>query len=85
MYEIVIERRARKLLRKLPHDIKRRIDKAISTLALEPRPARCKKLKESKHYRIRVSDYRVIYDIEDDKLLILVIDIGHRKDVYRNL
>ncbi len=85
MYEILIERRAKKLLKNLPQDIKRRIDKSISSLALEPRPVGCKKLKDSRHYRIRISDYRVVYDIEDDRLLILVIDIGHRKDVYRNL
>jgi mRNA interferase RelE/StbE len=69
----------------LPQGIRRRIDKAISALAQEQRPAGCKKLKATKHYRIRISDCRVIYDVEDEKMLILIIEIGHRKDVYRNL
>ena len=56
---------------------------AISDLSSNPRPKGCKKLKNRVAYRIRVGDYRIIYEIYDDKLLIDVIHLGHRKEVYR--
>ena len=56
----------------------------IESLSENPRPSGCKKLAGSEHtYRIRVGDYRVIYDIEDHKLLVYVVRIRHRRDVYR--
>jgi mRNA interferase RelE/StbE len=57
---------------------------AIESLSVDPRPNGCKKLVDSDGaWRIRVGDYRVVYDIYDSKLLVLVIDVGHRKEVYR--
>lgn len=56
--------------------------RAIYNLANNPRPAGCKKLKGRDSYRIRVADYRIIYEIFDDILLVDVIDLGHRKDIY---
>jgi mRNA interferase RelE/StbE len=57
---------------------------AIESLETVPRPTGCKKLVGSEHtYRIRIGDYRVIYDIQDDKLIVLVVKIRHRWDVYR--
>lgn len=85
MYEIVIEQKARKSLRKLPDEIRQKIVRVISGLASNPRCRKCKKLKNSKYYRVRVSDYRIIYAIEDRRFILLIIDIGHRKDIYRNL
>jgi len=58
------------------------IKRAIYNLANNPRPAGCKKLKGRDSYRIRVADYRIIYEIFDDILLVDVIDLGHRKDIY---
>jgi len=58
------------------------IKRAIYNLANNPRPAGCKKLKGRDSYRIRVADYRIIYEIFDDILLVDVIDMGHRKDIY---
>ncbi|MDX2055276.1 MAG: type II toxin-antitoxin system RelE/ParE family toxin [Polyangiaceae bacterium] len=53
------------------------------SLADEPRPSGAKKLVESDYWRVRVGDYRVVYSIEDSVLVILVIRVGHRRDVYR--
>jgi mRNA interferase RelE/StbE len=61
-----------------------RIAKRIDSLATTPRPSGCKRLEGSQpFYRIRVRDFRVIYSIEDRKLLILVLRIGNRRDIYR--
>ncbi len=63
--------------------IHNKIIEDISSLAAAPRPAGCKKLKGYKNsYRIRAGDYRIIYEVEDKILRILVIAVGHRKDVY---
>jgi mRNA interferase RelE/StbE len=71
-------------MRKMPRDILRRIDAAIIALARNPRPPGAKKLRaQDDRYRIRVGDYRVIYEVDDAQLLILIVDVGHRKDVYR--
>ena len=55
---------------------------ALETLAENPRPSGCKKLKGRQGYRIRIGDYWVLYEVEDDKLLVLVFAIGHRRDIY---
>ncbi len=85
MYEILIEERAIKCLKKLSTEIKQKIKKSITSLSTLPRTTGSVKLKGSGYYRIRVSNYRIIYEIEDDKLLVRVIFIGHRKDIYRNI
>ena len=83
VYEVLLSKAARKQLGSLPKFIHNKIVEDISTLAVSPRPAGCKKLKGYKNaYRIRVGDYRIIYELEDKVLRILVIAIGHRKDVY---
>jgi mRNA interferase RelE/StbE len=83
-YQIDFRPSALKAYNSLPHPEQRRIERAIDTLATQHRPAGAKKLMaELNLWRIRVASYRIIYQIEDDKLLILVVKIGHRKDVYR--
>lgn len=82
MYKLQIERTAQKALEKISNPYYSKIKQAIQGLASNPRPAGCKKLKGRDGYRIRVADYRIIYDIFDDVLLVQVIDIGHRKDIY---
>ena len=64
-----------------------RIDKKILALAREPRPNQAKPLqgKTENLFRLRVGDYRIVYRVEDLRLVILVIRIGHRREVYRNL
>jgi len=70
----------------LPQDVRQRIDARIQSLADNPRPPGVEKLGgEERLYRVRVGDYRVVYSIEDDVLLVLVVRIGHRGEVYRKL
>jgi mRNA interferase RelE/StbE len=69
---------------KLPQAIKERIIRAVRRLGKDPFPTGVRKLAGSDYYRLRVGDYRVIYEVQKDKLIILVIRIGHRKDVYRS-
>ena len=85
-YKIEFHKRYLKDLEKIPQVFRKNIREKVSELASDPRPDGCKKLqgsKESPFYRIRCGDYRVVYAINDDILLILVIEIGHRKEIYR--
>ncbi|MBC8153493.1 MAG: type II toxin-antitoxin system RelE/ParE family toxin [Bacteroidetes bacterium] len=82
-YRVVINKSAEKELIRLPLETIVRIREKISSLADDPRPDGCKKLKGYKDlYRIRVSDYRVIYSINDGLLIITVLAVGNRKDIY---
>ncbi len=56
----------------------------IRSLADDPRPAGCEKLSGQERYRVRQGVYRIVYEIEDDKLTVLVVKVGHRRDVYRS-
>jgi len=83
-YQIVMTVEARRNMLALPKDIVRRAHVCILALAEEPRPPKTKKLKGTgDQWRVRVGDYRIIYQIEDDRLLIVVIRIGHRREIYR--
>lgn len=83
VYEVLLSKAARKQLAALPGFIHNKIIEDISQLSFEPRPIGCKKLKGyKKTYRIRAGDYRIIYEIEDKILRILVVAIGHRKNIY---
>ncbi len=82
-YEIEIERSALKTLEKIPTADKNKVIKAIECLAQNPRPVGAKKLIGRAGWRIRIGRYRVIYEIQDHVCYILVLDIGHRKEIYR--
>lgn len=83
-YHVEIARSAAKELRGIDRNWIPRIVAAIEALGSDPRPPGCKKLVGSDHtFRLRIGDYRVVYDIQDDKLIILVVRIRHRRDVYR--
>ena len=82
MYQVVIDKYAQKQLFKIPPPHFNRIIKAINELANEPRPVGYRKLTGRPGFRIRIGDYRVIYNIEDKILTVIVIDIGHRKNIY---
>jgi len=82
-YSIVIEARAQRQLRGIESVTRQRISVAIDGLAANPRPPGCRKLQGRNAWRIRIGDYRVIYEIEDDKLIVTVIEVGHRRDIYR--
>jgi mRNA interferase RelE/StbE len=81
-YTVLILPSAQKQLHKLPKIIAIRIEDKMLELELDPRPSGCKKLRGRDAYRIRIGDYRVIYDIEDSRLIVTVITIGHRREVY---
>lgn len=82
-YRIIYESSANKRLATLPQREQIRIVEHINALAENPRPRGSVKLSSSETYRIRVGNYRVIYAIHDKRLIVLVVEIGDRKDVYR--
>ena len=82
-YTIHILRRAQKQLARIPPPDFDRITSAIQELARNPRPPGCKKLTRREGWRIRIGNYRVIYEIDDLHRIVTVLDIGDRKDVYR--
>ena len=85
-YRIEVKCQAIKALAAIPHPHRRRIANAIDGLAQQPRPAGCTKLIGADNaYRIRVGDYRIVYQILDRVLIVFIIRIAHRKDVYRGL
>ncbi len=82
-YGITVAPRALRQLRKLDPQARRRVQAAIELLAADPRPAAARKLTGGDgEWRIRTGDYRIIYEIHDDVLVILVVALGHRRDVY---
>ncbi len=83
-YTIFIERYAQKQIMKLDKKSIPVIKKSIAELADNPRPTGYKKLKGEDAYRIRVGKYRVIYEIDDGRILITVVSVGHRKDIYKS-
>lgn len=85
-YEIEWRPSARKEVRKLDPPVRRRVIAAVESLASEPRPPGSVTLTDSPGWRrIRVGDYRVIYDVNDSALVVLVLRVGGRGDVYRTL
>ena len=82
-YRIDYAPAAAKQLRKFDREIYVRIRPVIDALAGNPRPSGCTVLKVEKRYRIRVGDFRIVYEIHDSKLVVLVVRIGHRSNVYR--
>ena len=83
-YEVVLSPKAEKQLDELPTPLRRRITEAVEGLESKPRPHGVKKLTGAENlWRIRVGDYRIVYTIEDDRLIVLVVKIGHRRKIYR--
>jgi len=83
-YDLIIKPAAEKSLDKVPLPFRRRILDAMKKLRNEPRPAGVVKLAGDENlWRIRVGNYRIVYEIHDDQLIILVLRVAHRKDVYR--
>jgi mRNA interferase RelE/StbE len=81
-YKIEIKISAVKELNKIPKQYLKKITAKISALSENPRPSGCKKLSGEEKYRIRQGNYRIIYSITDGLLLVHVIKIGNRKDIY---
>ena len=85
-YRIELKRSAAKVLKKLPKPDRRRIRDKIESFADNlPDPATTKMKGDNPFHRVRVGDYRIIFEIREDTLLILALKIGHRKEIYRRL
>ena len=82
-YSIVFAKTVRKDFKAIPKADAVRLLDAIHSLAKEPRPSGAKKLTGEELYRVRVGNYRVLYEIQDAKLIVMVVKVRHRKDIYR--
>ena len=82
-YTIDILPRAQRELGRLHLEIYKRVLNAILDLAQDPRPSSCRKLKDRDGWRIRIGNYRVVYEIDDQQQTVTVLHIGHRRDIYR--
>lgn len=82
-YSIIYTSSAAKALRKVDRMTARRLVQGIEKLANDPRPQGCVQLKGGDgEFRIRVGDYRIVYEVEDEQLIILVLRLGHRREIY---
>ena len=82
-YTIVVTASANRQIAKLDPPIKTRVAAKIDSLADNPRPPDVKKLAGDVGYRVRVGDWRIIYDIREKEVIVLVLRVGHRRDIYR--
>lgn len=82
-YKLVVRRSVAKDLRSLPQADVARILARIEALQLDPRPPGCEKLSGLERYRIRQGVYRILYEIADEVLTVVVVKVGHRREVYR--
>jgi mRNA interferase RelE/StbE len=84
-YKIEIKKSAAKEIENLPSVVLKRVVTHIQELGNDPRPVGYKKLSGDEKYRIRVGDYRILYEIEDEVVTVYVVKVAHRKEVYRML
>jgi mRNA interferase RelE/StbE len=84
VYELYVERTTERDLKALPAQVFRRVISHINVLSQNPRPPGCHKITGSKSdWRIRIGDYRVIYEIDDKAKIVRVMRVGHRREIYR--
>jgi len=84
-YRVELRPAAVRSLRKLDPQVRRRVQGAIAMLAQDPRPPGARALQGRPGLRVRVGDYRILYTVDDDVLLVVVVRLGHRRDVYDQL
>jgi mRNA interferase RelE/StbE len=85
MFELKIDRAVERSLKKLPQDVAVNLLKAMKELTVEPLPHGCRKIVGTdRSYRIRVGDYRIVYEVDEAGRLVVIHAAGHRKDVYRD-
>ena len=85
-YKIKVQLSAEKALKKIPKADRKRIIQRIDSMAEQlPNPETTKMKGNNPFHKIRVGDYRIVYEIQDEVLAILVVKVGHRKDIYRNI
>ena len=84
MYDVLLARQAERDMKKLSAEIFHRVLRELKDLAQVPRPPGCRKLTGSGNdYRVRVGDYRILYEIDDETRQVRVLKVGHRREVYR--
>jgi mRNA interferase RelE/StbE len=81
-YRVEVRPAALRALRNVDATMRPRIEGAIALLAEDPRPPASRPLRGRPGYRVRVGDYRIIYTVQDNVLLIVVVTLGHRREVY---
>ena len=84
-YSVIFAKRASKRLERMDNMAARRIIAAAEALGDNPRPRGARKIEGHDQWRIRVGDYRIIYEVHNYQLVVLVVKVGHRRDVYRGL
>jgi len=85
-YKVEIKKSAQKEIRKLPQSVRMKIIQKINKLYSEPMPVGAEKIKGyDNRYRLRQGDYRILYSIFKDRLVIMIVRVQHRKDVYKDL
>jgi mRNA interferase RelE/StbE len=82
-YELAFRKSVAKDLRRVPNDDVARLLERIRALASDPRPPGCEKLSGRERYRVRQGAYRIVYEVQDRKLIVLVVKVAHRRDVHR--
>ena len=83
-YKIVFRKSVARDMRGIPSRDLRRILKTIDSLSGDPRPAGAERLSGQERYRVRQGNYRIIYEINDKEVIVIVVKVGHRRDVYRS-
>ncbi len=82
-YEVLFRKSVARDLRRIPNRDVQRILYTIDSLSEEPRPAGWQKLSGQERFRVRQGSYRIIYEIRDDEVIVVVVKVGHRKNIYR--
>ena len=82
-YSVTVQRRAQKQIARFPTNVRDRIESSLRALAGNPRPPGCRRLRGEEGWRLRVGDYRVIYEIDDEERVVTILQVEHRRDVYR--
>ena len=83
VYDLIVRKSVATDLRSIPKQDLERILARIAALATDPRPPGCEKLSSLERYRVRQGRYRILYEIEDARLTVTVVKVGHRREVYR--
>ena len=83
-FSLVFKKSIAKDLRRIPKHSINKILERIAALAIDPRPAGAEKLSNQEKYRVRQGAYRIIYEIKDKQLLVVVVKVGHRRNVYKS-
>jgi mRNA interferase RelE/StbE len=83
LYEVLIPRRVRRRLARLPESVYERVLAALKSLEEEPRPRGSLKMTNRDEWRVRVGDYRIVYNVDDEQRLVTILQVGHRRDIYR--